>query len=169
LSSKPTGSTVVSPAAASQLVIHSQPAATALVRQALGTQPVLFVEDPYGNLETGDNSTAVTAALSSGAGPFQGTTSATVAGGVATFTNLADTRAESMTLSFTDRSLTPAVSGTVVVSPAVDLAISAFTAAPGVVQVGDHVSYTVVVTNKDPSLATAVTVTLGRGAGDSDG
>ena len=40
-------------------------------------------QDQYGNLETGDNSTVITASLSFGNGPLLGTTTATVAGGVA--------------------------------------------------------------------------------------
>ena len=65
-------------------------------------------EDQYGNLETGDNSTVVTASLSSGTGPLQGTTTVTRLGGVATFTNLADDTAETITLKFTGGGLTSA-------------------------------------------------------------
>ena len=75
----------MTPAAASQLVIQTQPSATATAGQAFATQPVVEEVDQYGNLETGDNATVVTAALFSGAGPLQGTTTATVSGGVATF------------------------------------------------------------------------------------
>jgi uncharacterized repeat protein (TIGR01451 family) len=45
------------------------------------------------------------------------------------------------------------------VSPAVDLAITQFTAAPKTVQIGDDLTYTIVVTNNGPIPATAVTVT----------
>ena len=66
------------------------------------TQPVVYVEDQYGNLETGDNTTQVTAAsLPAGSGPLQGTTTVTVSGGIATFTDLADNNAETITLQFT--------------------------------------------------------------------
>ena len=167
LTSAATSSIVVSPAAPSQLVIHTQPSASALVGQAFGTQPVISIEDRFGNLETGDNSTVVTAALNSGAGPLQGTTTATAVGGVARFTNLADSTAESITLSFTGGGLTPAVSSPVVVSPAVDLRISSFTASPEPVEVGAKLTYTVVVTNNGPSPATSVTVTSPLGTGVS--
>ena len=60
------------PAAASQLVIHTQPSPTATAGAAFGTQPVIYVEDQYGNLETGDNATQVTAALDTGTGPLLG-------------------------------------------------------------------------------------------------
>ena len=87
-------------------MIHTQPSATATAGQAFGTQPVVYEEDQYGNLETGDNSTVVTASLASGTGPLQGTTTVTVSGGVATFTNLADNKAETISLNFTSGSLT---------------------------------------------------------------
>ena len=116
---------------------------------------------------TADSSTVVTAALESGSGSLLGTTTVTVSGGVATFTGLADDTAESIALLFTSGSLTPGISGTVVVNPAVDLAVSSFTATPGPVQVGGDVTYTIVVSNSGPSPATGVTVTtkLGTGAG----
>src|SRR5262249_50184698 len=70
------------------------------------------------NLEAGDNSTVVTAALQGGAGPLQGAVTATVSGGVATFTNLADKKAETISLKFTSGSLTKAISSNIVISPA---------------------------------------------------
>ena len=87
-------------------MIHTQPSATATAGQPFATQPVIYEEDQYGNLETGDNSTVVTASLASGTGPLQGTTTVTVSGGVATFTNLADNTAETISLNFTSGSLT---------------------------------------------------------------
>ena len=89
LTSAATNSITVSPAAASQLVIHTQPSATATAGQALATQPVIDEEDPYGNLETGDDSTVITAAPGTGSAQLAGTT-VTVKGGVATFASLAD-------------------------------------------------------------------------------
>ena len=75
-------------------------------------------EDQYDNLETSDNSTVVTAYLGSGVGPLQGTVTATVAGGIATFSNLDDDTAETITLQFTGGGLTSAASVPIVVSPA---------------------------------------------------
>ena len=110
---------VVSPAAATQLAIHTQPSPTATAGVAFSTQPVVYVEDQYGNLETGDNTTQVTAALNSGTGPLQGTTTVTVSGGIATFTNLADDTAETISLQFTSSPvLTAATSNNIVISPA---------------------------------------------------
>ena len=144
-----------------------QPSATALVQQAFSTQPVVYEEDAYGNLENADSSKVVTAAIESGAGSLLGTTSVTVSGGVATFTGLADNTAESITLLFTSGSLTPAVSGTVVVNPAVALAVNSFTSTPGPVQIGGDVTYTIVVSNSGPSPATGVTVTSPLATGAS--
>ncbi len=104
------------PGIPTQLVIHTQPSATATAGQAFATQPVIYEEDQYGNLETGDNSTKVTASLRTGTGPLQGTTTVTVSGGVATFTNLADDTAETIILLFTSPALAKATSNPITIS-----------------------------------------------------
>jgi hypothetical protein len=128
----------VIPLAPAQLVITQQPSATATAGQPFATQPVVYEEDAYGNLETGDNSTVVTAALASGVGPLQGATSVTVAGGVATFANLTDNKAETLTLQFSGGGLTSVPSSSIVVSPAaaVKLAITQQPPASVVVNTG---------------------------------
>ena len=68
--------------------------------QPFATQPVVYEVDQYGNLETGDNSTMITASLASGNGTLLGTTTATLSGGVATFVGLADNTAGTISLSF---------------------------------------------------------------------
>src|SRR5262249_12297734 len=73
LTSTSTGTVTISPAVPSKLVIQTQPSQTATAGQAFQTQPVIYEEDQYGNIETGDNSTVITAFLGSGAGPLQGT------------------------------------------------------------------------------------------------
>ena len=108
---------VVSPAAASQLVVHTQPSASAMAGQAFAIQPVVYEEDRFGNLETADNTSLVTATLASGAGPLKGATIAALSGGVATFTNLAYNRAEAISLSFSSGGIN-ATSANIVVSPA---------------------------------------------------
>ena len=109
---------VVRPAAASKLVIQTEPSSTATVHQPIATQPVIKEEDQFGNLETGDNSTLITAKLQTGNGPLMGTTAITLSGGVATFTNLSDNTPETIALDFTGGGLTSAASGSIVVSPA---------------------------------------------------
>ena len=119
LGERVTNAITVTPAAASQLVIQTQPSATATAGQAFTTQPVVEETDQYGNVETSrQHHGGHGRACSSGTGPLQGTTTATVSGGIATFTNLADNTAETITLKFTGGSLTPATSRTIVVSPA---------------------------------------------------
>ena len=60
----------------------------------------------------------MTAALASGTGPAPGNDDGHARGGVATFTDLADDKAETITLVFTSGGLTTATSSNIVVSPA---------------------------------------------------
>src|SRR5262249_18803179 len=106
----------VNPAAPSQLVIHTQPSSTATAGQTVATQPVIYVEDSFGNLETNDTTTQVRPSLHSGSGPLQGTTTVTISGGIATFTDLAANKAETISLDFISGSLTNATSAAVTVS-----------------------------------------------------
>ncbi len=99
-----------------QLVIHTQPKATATAGQAFATQPVIYVEDQHGNLETGDNSTRVTAGLKTGMGPLHGTTTVRVVGGIARFSGLADNKAGSIVLVFTSGTLAKATSNKITIS-----------------------------------------------------
>jgi hypothetical protein len=106
------------PGPPTQLVIHSQPSGTATAGSAFSTQPVVYVEDQYGNLETHDNTTQVTASLRVGTGPLLGTTMVTVSGGIATFTNLFDDKAETIILLFTAPALVKAQANPTTVNPA---------------------------------------------------
>ena len=168
LTAGPSTNVVVS-AAATKLVIHTQPSATAKAGQPFPTQPVIYEEDQFGNLETSDNSTVVTAVLNSGAGPLQGTTSVTVSGGVATFTNLADNTVETITLEFTSGSLTPAISNPIVITPGVATHLVVFTPPPGSVGAGDDFGLVVHAEdpygNVDPSFDGPVTVGLASSTG----
>jgi hypothetical protein len=166
---------VISPASASQLVIHTQPSPTATAGVALATQPVIYLEDQYGNLETGDNTTHVTAAtLPVGSGPLQGTTTVTASGGIAAFTNLADNKAETISLRFTSApSLTSAASNNIVVSPAAASQLTVATqpsptatagvafATQPVVYVEDQ--YGNLITGDNSTQVTAVTYQIGSG------
>ena len=105
----------VNPAAASKLVINTQPSATATAGVVFGQQPVVYVEDPYNNL-CNTNST-VTATRSAGAGILQGTTNLAAVAGVVTYTNLAQGWATNITIQFTSTGLTAATSTTIAVSP----------------------------------------------------
>jgi virginiamycin B lyase len=158
----------VTPLAPSQLVITQQPSATATAGQPFATQPVVYEEDAYGNVETGDNSTVVTAALASGAGPLQGTTAVTVSGGVATFTNLADNKAETLTLQFSGGGFTSVPSSSIVVSPAAAVKLAITTQPPASVVVNAGFGFTAavedaygnVVTSWPASASNSVSVAL---------
>ena len=88
-----TSAITVTPAAASQVVITQQPPASVTAGSGFGLQAT--IEDAYGNVETGDNSDVVTAALASNPGgtTLGGTLSVTVSQGVATFSGLTLTKA----------------------------------------------------------------------------
>ena len=93
---------VVSPAAASQLVIETEPSPTATAGVAFVTQPVIVRRRPVRQSgdrrqhHPGDGRAAAWAP-----DPLQGTTTVTVSGGIATFTNLSDDTAETISLQFT--------------------------------------------------------------------
>jgi hypothetical protein len=154
LSGSETGITV-NPAAASQLVIGQQPSTTTS-GQAISPAVTVDVEDPYGNVVTSNSSTVT---LTLGSGTFEGgsaTASATVSGGVATFSTLKIDTAGSYTLRATDGSLTSASSGSFTVTPST-LAVAGF---PSPVTAGVAASFTVTVKNADGSTATGYTGTV---------
>ena len=80
----------ISAAAATQLVFTTQPISTT-AGSAITPAVEVSVEDSYGNLEAGDNTTTVTVALGSnpGSGTLTGTLTQTVIAGVASFTTSA--------------------------------------------------------------------------------
>jgi len=125
----------VTAAAASKLIVQTQPSSTAIAGVPFAQQPQIRIEDAYGNLRTSDNSTVVTAARSAGSGILQGTLTATAVNGVAPFANLSHNVANTITVSFSSSGLTGATSGNIVVSPAafskLQLLVDGETAAPG--------------------------------------
>ena len=110
---------------ATKLVITTAPSSTALSGVALGVQPVVTVEDAAGNVVTSDTST-VTARITSG-GVSLTNGAKTAVGGIAAFSGLAiNALVGNYTLTFTDGTLTAAVSGNISVStgPATGLAVT---------------------------------------------
>src|SRR5262249_14783961 len=100
---------------ASRLAIQTQPSTTAIAGVAFGQQPVLLVQDQFGNTRnsvngTADNSTVVIAARSAGSGVLQGTTSVTASNGVVTYANLSHNVATNVTILFSSGSLTSVTS-----------------------------------------------------------
>ena len=100
LTAGPSNSITVSPGTPFRLAISTQPSTTATAGQTFGTQPVIDELDLYGNLETGDSNTLITAAVIFGNGPLLGTNTAALVGGVATFTNLAGSAVGTIALGF---------------------------------------------------------------------
>jgi len=107
----------VSPAAAAQLTIQTQPSASATAGVAFAQQPVVKIEDQFGNLRSTDTLT-VTASRSAGTGTLQGTVSRQAVAGVVTYSGLSYNVAETMSIVFSRTGLTSATSNDVVVSPA---------------------------------------------------
>ncbi len=120
----PTSSISITPAAPFQLVFSTRPSQTVTAGQVFTPSPVIDEEDQFGNLETTDNSTVITAAPSAGTAQLEGA-SATVSGGIATFNNLTDTEAQTMMLEFSGGSLPALTSSSIDVTPgpAVDLIV----------------------------------------------
>jgi hypothetical protein len=109
----------ISAAAASQLVITTQPSNSATAGTAFATQPIVKEEDQYGNVLVSDSTHTVTAARNLGTGTLQGTLTVTLASGVATFSNLSYQVAETMNIKFTTNAgAFTATSNNVAVSPA---------------------------------------------------
>ncbi len=129
--------TTVGAAAASQLVIQTQPSATATAGVVFAQQPAVQIQDQFGNLCATNNSTVVTAArnVGSGSGTLQGALTATASGGVATFANLSHNVATTISVDFNSGTLTNTTSIGISISPA---AVSklAFATQPGAATVG---------------------------------
>ncbi len=176
LTSRTSNDIVVSPAAAYQLVIHTQPSAPATAGQAFATQPVIYEEDHFGNLETTDNTTVVTAVIESGAGPLQGKSTATVSDGVATFTNLAVDTAETISLKLTSGTLTSPTSNNILVSPAAAYQLVIHTQPSATTTAGQAFAIQPVIYEEDhfgnletADNATVVTAVIESGAGPLHG
>jgi hypothetical protein len=146
LSTVTSGNIVVGQGPPVGLVIHTEPSSTATAGVKFATQPVVYVVDQFGRLETGDNSTQVTAYLRTGSGPLLGTTTVTVSRGIATFKSLTDDKAEIITLMFAGTPLNSVASDPIKVNPAPAIQFSI--SAPATVSPKE--SFTITVTAYDP-------------------
>ena len=106
------------PGAANRLAIQTQPSATAIAGVAFAQQPVIRLQDQFGNFCTNNSSTVVTAARSNGSGTLQGTTNLTAVAGLITFTNLSHNVATNITIGFSASGVTGTNSSTIAVSAA---------------------------------------------------
>jgi hypothetical protein len=137
---------------------------------------VVQIQDQFGNARSFanrnvDNATVVTAARGTGTSTLQGTLIATAINGLATFNNLSYNRAETITILFTSGSLSSAISGDVVVSPAVADRL-VFVTQPGSAAYGSALSPQPVLKSRDAfgndssvGLAANQMVTLSLSAG----
>jgi hypothetical protein len=152
---------VVSPAAASQLVVTQQPSSTATAGVAFATQPVVKEEDAFGNVVTSDSTHTVTAARGNhGSASLQGSNlTVTLASGVATFSGLSYNVAETMNIAFS----TNAGSFTVTSN---DVLVSAATAthfsvsAPASATAGSAFNFTVTAQDQFNNTATGYSGTV---------
>ena len=103
---------------ATKLVLFTPPSSQATAGTAFTTQPVILRRGSVRQPRHRRQQHRRHRLARRGAGPLQGTLTATVSGGIATFTNLADDTAETITLKFSSGNLAPATSGNIVVSPA---------------------------------------------------
>lgn len=108
----------VTPSAATDITIVTQPSSNAVAGTAFASQPVIHIVDTYGNIVTTDNFTQITATRNSGTGTLQGTTTITASGGIATFSNLSHNVANNIDLSFSATGFNDVVSNSINVNPA---------------------------------------------------
>jgi adhesin/invasin len=160
--------------AAAQLVITTQPSATAQSGAAFAQQPVLQVTDAGGN-PVASVGVTVTAAIASGGGTLGGTTSANTDGaGTATFTDLAISGlVGNRTLGFGASGLSGATSGTIAITAGAAATIAAASTTSQSATVGTAVATppSVLVTDQsgNPVAGVAVTFAVAGGGGSLTG
>ncbi len=120
--------------AAAGLVIYAQPSATAMAGVPFEQQPIVQVQDQFGNVRSLVNgvvdTTVVTAARLAGSGTLHGTTSMTAVDGIVIFTNLSHNIATNITIQFSSPGVTPVTSDPIAVSEGMATRL-AFTTQPG--------------------------------------
>ncbi|MFA6170975.1 MAG: Ig-like domain-containing protein [Patescibacteria group bacterium] len=163
---------------ASRLEMATQPSATATAGEAFATQPVVKIVDQFGNLISEDDLSVITATRNSASGSrdLGGTLTATVSGGIATFTNIVYTEAVTIALNFSSDSLTPVTSNSIAVAPNVPSVVTFSTAPAAVITdtVDNPISTQPIVLVKDAyennvANGTDVLLTKASGAGDLRG
>lgn len=118
LTAVPSGLLTVIPSDPASINIATQPSATATAGQAFGTQPVVQILDDYTNVIASDNFTQISATLNSGSGTLQGTKTVTVTNGVATFSGLFHTVANTIDLTFSASGFSDVISNPIDITPA---------------------------------------------------
>src|SRR5207247_1454919 len=123
--------------------------ATATAGVAFAQQPVIRLQDQFGNFCTNNSSTAVSATRNAGSGTLQGTLTATALNGVATFTNLSHNVATNITLAFSASGVSATNSSTIAVSAAAADRL-VFATQPGSAIYGSALSQQPVLKTQDP-------------------
>ena len=100
---------------ASKLAIVTEPSTNATAGVAFVQQPVVWIEDAYGNLVTSASGT-VTAVRDAGSGTLQGTLTVTIVNGVAAYTDLNHTVATNITINFNSGALAPVTSTAIAIT-----------------------------------------------------
>lgn len=118
LTAVPSQTITVLPRATDQMVINTQPASSATAGNAFSTQPVIFLQDQFGNKVTTDDTTQVTASINSGDGSLSGTLTQTASNGEITFSDLNSTTADTITLKFESAGLSSLTSSQIIIGPA---------------------------------------------------
>ena len=164
LSSATTNAFDITPAAASQLVVTTQPPASTIAGNSFGL--TVTAEDPYGNL-TPSFTSSVTVALKSnpGSGTLNGTLTVNANAGVATFSGLSiDQAANGYTIQATTTGLSSATTNVFDITPAAASQLVVTTQPPGSTTAGNVFGLTVsaedLYGNLTPSFTSSVTVAL---------
>src|SRR5258708_3228738 len=123
------------PGAPKQLRIVRQPSPSATAGVVFSTQPDIQTFDQFGNQCYLDTATLVTASRQAGAGTLQGATNLSMLGGEASFVDLSENVANSITILFSATGLPGVTSAPVVVAPAA-ASLLVVTIQPGSAQPG---------------------------------
>ncbi len=119
----------ITPGAAAKLAFTTDPSASTVAGSAFASQPVVKVQDTYGNTVTGDTS-SVTLAVTGGGATIACTANPLAASaGVATFAGCTMTKAGTWTLTATAGALTAATSASFAITPGAAAKL-AFTTSP---------------------------------------
>jgi len=157
LTSAITNSFDVTPAAASQLVVTTQPLSPVTAGSTFGL--TVTAEDPYGNVATPfTGSVAVALKSNPSGGTLGGTVSLNATAAVAAFSNLTlDTAANGYTIQATSTGLTSATTNTFDVTPAAASQLLVTTQPPGTVTAGTTFGLTITAEDRYDNVATGFT------------
>jgi hypothetical protein len=177
-----TGTVTFTAGAASQVVFTTQPSASTVAGVAFAQQPVVTIEDQFGNTVTSgsDSTVSVALTLTTGVGSLGGTTSMAAVGGVANFAG----EGLNINLAGTNKVLTAtatvtAGTKTATTSPAFAITFATatnlvYTSVPGTGTAGTAFSVTVQVQDTygnpaNPTSSTTISLTKATGGGALSG